>query len=645
MPPISLHGWNAHAAGPLAAGPLIGEASPEAVRIWAQARDEETLSLRIYAHEDDAAPLLTLQQTPTAEDWLCTTFQVTGLTAGGAYFYSFHSAHGETDRMPLRLGVSPDATALLIAFGSCYKEYSRDLRIFDAMARTSPDLFLMLGDTCYSDEDDRRSEATFMAAHLRNRNNDGLRRLISKVPTLGIWDDHDYGPNDSDGTYAEKARSLRCFRRMWAQDNSSPEDHPAIFSRVRCGPVDLFLLDSRSFRRKRGHVLGEVQLRWLLSELRESQAPIKLLLSGSQLLPEVAALPDWDWECFRRDGAAELEQIQRFLAEEDIQGVLALSGDPHLGQLFYSPGLLRPDGQRGPRLWELTSSPLANRPWSKPVWPADSHGEHAFDRYLLEEVAAVNFGLVDIDLARAGAEVRLALCSEEGASLFSYDIDVSTLRVGPTRRKLCLAVRDERRAYAFIDDHYVRYDLHKQAIDAGFPQKIRNGWKGVFSDRLGAGLSIDAVYFSKRGKAYFFCGNGYVRFDLQRDQVDPGFPRYIKTHWRGLWAHDLTAILPAEGDKVYFIRESECIRYDLGSDQADEGYPQLLSDEFPGLASDPNTGATGAIDAAVAWNDGGYYFVYGDQVMRYDAVTRSPSPGYPRALANDPALAWLQSLR
>ena len=45
------------------------------------------------------------------------------------------------------------------------------------------------------------------------------------------------------------------------------------------------------------------------------------------------------------------------------------------------------------------------------------------------------------------------------------------------------------------------------------------------------------------------------------------------------------------------------------------------------------------------WNDGGYYFVYGDQIMRYDAVTRSPSPGYPRPLANDPALAWLQSLR
>ena len=628
--PQELYGYNHYADGPLVAGPLIGEVSPEAARIWVQARSETPLTIRIHSLASSSQTEMTLL--PSESDWLCVVFDVPQLQSGETYEYSFQSSHGETGRFPLRSGLPPQATRTRIAFGSCYKEYrDRQLPIFEAIQNESPDLFLMLGDTCYTDESDRQNEASHMQAHLRNRNHDTLRSLVARVPTLGIWDDHDYGPNDSDGRYSEHERSLRCFRRMWAQRQFGTENLPGIFSKVRFGPVELFLLDSRTFRRERQNVLGDAQLQWLKMGLIDSAAPIKLILSGTQLLPEVAAQPGWDWECFRRDGAAELADLLTFLAEKQVSGVLWLSGDPHLGQLFRLRGRTLSSGQIAPDLWELTSSPLANRPWPQPVWPADSREPHAFDRFLVEEVAAENYGLVDIDLSRSGAEVRLSLCAQDGARFFSYEIPLHTLATRPRRRRSqAAAIFDDKHAYCFRGSDYARYDLRTGSLDAGYPKRIADGWKGAPGE-------IDAVLVGKNGKIYFFSGNGYVRYDRAADRADAGYPKYIKRHFSGVFAADLDAILAVGDDKAYFVKGPFCVRYDLAQDRADADYPRRLTDEFPGA---PEGFFENGVDAAIGWRDGIAFFIKNGAVLKYDLAQRRPVAGFPRQLSPADDSSW-----
>ena len=611
---VSLYGWNAYSEGPLVAGPLLGEVTPSGARIWVQARSTAPLTLRIVSASDRREQVAV----PAAEDWLCTLFDVDDLHPDVEYEYAFSSEHGETASFPLRRGLAPEASRARIVFGSCYKQYRQPLPIFDAIARESADLFLLLGDTCYTDEEDRVSEATHMQAHLRNRNQDNLRALVARVPTLAIWDDHDFGPNDSDGTYSASERAYRCWRRMWAQRQYGTASTRGIFSRVRCGPIELFFLDSRLHRAERRHILGDAQLRWLLDGLVESTAAIKLILSGSQLLPEVAMLPSWDWECFRRDGAQELEAIVSCIASQGITGVVALSGDPHLGQILRQPGQPLPGGRQAPALWELTSSPIANKPWQRPVWPADSHGEYAFDRFLIEEVAARNYGVVDVVLDRAGAELRLSLCAEDGTRFFTYDLALAALAPQPQRRRLCAAAFDDRHAYAWAGRDYARYDLRSGRPDSGYPRPIRDGWKGIPGE-------VDAVLLGKNRHAYFFHGNGYTRYDLEKDRADADYPKYIKTHWHGVWAADLDAVVPAEPGFAYFIKGRDCIRYDLEADRAEPGYPKPLDQEFPGLFPD-------GVDAAIGWPGGLVYFVKGDQVLRYELPARALSAGYPRPL-------------
>ena len=110
-----------------------------------------------------------------------------------------------------------------------------------------------------------------------------------------------------------------------------------------------------------------------------------------------------------------------YIDQNDIQGVVFLSGDLHMADLIHVPG--RPvGGKRGPEFWELTSSPLANDPWKEP--------QIGTDPYLIKEVAdRTNYGVVDIDLDREGKEISLILKDGRGSTLFEAPLSLADLRV------------------------------------------------------------------------------------------------------------------------------------------------------------------------------------------------------------------------
>ncbi|APR86649.1 Phosphodiesterase/alkaline phosphatase D-like protein [Minicystis rosea] len=410
---------NSLAEGPVLAGPMAGECGETDARIWAQARDGSPLTL-VVDGEDGPIRRLVL---PRWDEWLCVVFHVEGLKPGTTYTYTIESEHGATAPQRFRTAPRADARRARIAFGSCFWEHDNPrLTIFDSIRRERPDLFLMIGDNCYYGEPDWQSQHTMMLAQLRHRNSGPLRRLAAETPVLGIWDDHDFGPNDSDGSFVYKPTSLAVFRRMWAQRGYGESDVPGIFSAVRFGPVEIFLTDGRYHREERHCILGEAQLAWLCERLRRSDAPVKLLVSGSQILPEAAV--GLEWECWRRDAPGELAALTAFIEQHDIRGVVFASGDVHLGYLLHATGRSLGGARRGPDFWELTASPLANEPWHETIT-----GLGLRDPYLVAEHATHNYGLLDVDLDRAGAEIRLVLADAHGRPLVSQLIALSALSV------------------------------------------------------------------------------------------------------------------------------------------------------------------------------------------------------------------------
>ena len=107
---------------------------------------------------------------------------------------------------------------------------------------------------------------------------------------------------------------------------------------------------------------------------------------------------------------------------------------------------------------------------------------------------------------------------------------------------------------------------------------------GLTADR-GGNKSRTAVVNWGNGKAYFFRGNEYVRWDIQGDRTDPGYPKPLYPTWTGLpWTDGVDAVVNWGNGKAYFFHGNEYVRWDIKSDRADPGYPKPFNGStWPGL--------------------------------------------------------------
>jgi alkaline phosphatase D len=237
-----------------------------------------------------------------------------------------------------------------IAFSSCTGRFGYlTAAIWAEMsARTRFDLLLMLGDNHYADS---TAAAPQRQAYYDHRRTLGYAEITQRVPTYAIWDDHDFGPNDSGAAAEGKEISLRTFQQFWANPSYGQSDDPGIYFKFSRGDIDFFMLDSRYHRSPNRMVddgtktmLGARQLAWLKREILASKGKVKFIACGSEWEPY--GHQD-SWTSFPR----ERDEIFAFLREHDVQGVILLSGDRHFTGAY----------QIGGRFIEVTSGPLGSR--------------------------------------------------------------------------------------------------------------------------------------------------------------------------------------------------------------------------------------------------------------------------------------------
>jgi hypothetical protein len=194
---------------------------------------------------------------------------------------------------------------------------------------------------------------------------------------------------------------------------------------------------------------------------------------------------------------------------------------------------------------------------------------------------------------------------------------------GPSVDDIVLWNQDK--AYLFNGSTYVRYDVAADRADAGYPAPIRPNWRNL-PERFGSRL--DAVVKWPNGKAYLFKGSRYARYDVAADRMDDGYPLRIGGHWPGFPAAfeasvDAGVVWP--NGKAYFFKGNQYIRYDVAADRADPGYPLPIAGNWPGLPPAFQRG----IDAIVVWPNGKAYIFRRDQYCRYDVAADRVDPGYP----------------
>ena len=334
-------------------GPMLGHVGPTEMRVWLRATAGCVPAVRL-GEQEDLSDARTVHGPPlTADTDFCCTLTVTNLKPATRYFYTLLL----DDKPALPRPHPAFATApapgtkgrLRVAFVSCVGHFGFESAAAwgDLAARTNFDLVLMLGDNHYGNTTDLGHQRHAYYSHRRPA---GFQELARRTPVYGIWDDHDFAGNDSDGTAKGKEEVLGLFKQFWANPAYGQADDPGVYFKFSHGDVDFFLLDGRYHRSPnhakedgRKSMLGPAQLAWLKRELLASKASVKFLCSGSEW--QNTGHKD-SWGSFER----EREDIFKFINQHGIPGVLLLSGDRH-----FTAGY-----QIHQRFIEVTSGPLGS---------------------------------------------------------------------------------------------------------------------------------------------------------------------------------------------------------------------------------------------------------------------------------------------
>jgi alkaline phosphatase D len=422
------------AAAPAAAGTVLmhGPAELTSAVLWIQT-DSEAKVVVTWRPEGETVEQHVELMASAAFDNVVVA-RLTGLKPGAGADYRVDAG---TDHRSGTIRAQPwwprpaAARDLTIAFGSCFfladadpqwpgSDYGGGFGIFDAIAASRPDVMLWLGDNLYLQLPDLYDPASMAARYRRQRAFAPLQNLLTATSHLAIWDDHDYGPNDSDASYVMKGETLKLFGRYWPNPSLGLPDQQGAFSEARYGDVLFFLLDDRSFRSPDRWpdgpdktMFGARQLEWLKQALVFApRSAIKIVAGGGQFWNRTSRFEGWQHFATERTAFAD------WLARERIEGVIFLSGDRHFGELLK---IERPGAYP---LYEFTSSPLTSRPPAR-LDKADSDNPDIVPGTL---AVKRQFGLMHISGPGSDRRIAFEARDSEGSLLWRREIRALDLR-------------------------------------------------------------------------------------------------------------------------------------------------------------------------------------------------------------------------
>lgn len=227
------------------------------------------------------------------------------------------------------------------------KNYSN---IYTSMANENASFMLWLGDNFYyQDKDFYKPKNMFKRQKYYRSKIPKLSAFLNTQPNYAIWDDHDYGPNNSDKTYTHKNKSLAVHKAFWPAV-SYGQNQQGIYHTFTVSDVQFFMLDDRWYRSvEEGTMLGAEQFAWLKQALRNSTATFKIIAIGSQVLNNAS-----HHECFATEFPDEKQALINFLTDNNITGVVFLTGDRHFASVNTQPR------NNAYTLYDITSSALTS---------------------------------------------------------------------------------------------------------------------------------------------------------------------------------------------------------------------------------------------------------------------------------------------
>lgn len=417
---------------------MIGYVEMMEANIWVQTTKAAKVQIRYSKNQQDEYKLSDIARTNRYNSYIA-QIKLQDLPPGTEYTYDV-LVDGEVVERPYPTTFKTqelwqwrtDPPSFKMAIGSCLyindpefdrpgEPYGGPTDILKTISRMDPDIMLWLGDNVYYREADFYS---FSRLDYRNRDArkiDDIQPLLASSINLAIWDDHDYGPNNSDRSYRMKEEALKLFKRYWINPGYGTDNTKGIFTRYKYADSELFLTDDRYHRAPNRlddstkAFFGEEQLRWLKDALVNSNATFKIIASGNQMTNT-----NGSHESFTKY-PAEYNELMNFIKEEQIEGVVFLTGDRHFTEL------LKTEREDSYPLYEFTSSPLSSGTYSDIVESEEADNPLRVDGTLINEER--NFGMVEVTGSQGDRSLILSGYTGDGEKQWEHKIHEDELIV------------------------------------------------------------------------------------------------------------------------------------------------------------------------------------------------------------------------
>jgi len=288
----------------LQSGPMLGYADMREALIWIQTTGEAQVYAEYYDMADPGLKRRTNKVVTVKSEAFTARLIADSVEPGHQYSYQIfingqqvNLAYATVFKTPPIWKWRKDPPEFTMLTGSCAyvnervydrpgKPYGSDYRIFTSMAKQNADFMVWLGDNLYLREPDWNTWTGIINRYTHTRSLPELQPFLASTQHYAIWDDHDYGPNDSNKSFSNKNQTLEAFRLFWGNPTFGVDDIKGAITAFQWGDADFFLLDNRWYRypdeliMDGKTILGARQLDWLLENLVTSKATFKIVAMG-----------------------------------------------------------------------------------------------------------------------------------------------------------------------------------------------------------------------------------------------------------------------------------------------------------------------------------------------------------------------------
>lgn len=312
-----------------------GALTASSIRVKARLNGASTtVRLVVSTQPDLSNPLFSAYAAANVGNNYVASLSLAGLQANTAYHYTIE-ANGEWSQRRGRFrtpAVGPFSFTLACA--SC-AETGSSHAVFTTIRQLNPLFFVHLGDFHYENIDVnevnlfRQAYNTVLAAPTQ-------ADLYSQLPLVYIWDDHDYGPNDSDATSPGRLAARLTYQEYVPHYPlvAGSGDKP-IYQAFTIGRVCFIVTDNRSERTPKTapdnaakSILGATQKAWFKQQL----------LAARDAYPLVVWVCATPWHCgpaFANGDdfsgyTTERQELADFIYQNHIRNLCIISGDIHM---------------------------------------------------------------------------------------------------------------------------------------------------------------------------------------------------------------------------------------------------------------------------------------------------------------------------